>query len=714
MPIPSLQRQKETCLMQRSRGFGHGVAVSKSCYNTVIVLSVVWWDCCKPTNSCRDWAFSNSGLEAGLPAFQLPMFSKCDAPLNALPKGDLCDMIRHVCGAFTNQWAVVQIELLAKVGWHLPRNVTLELHQVLHLPRSVTLELHKVLHLPRNVTLELYQVLRRPRKVTLELHQVLRLPHKVTLELHQVLHWPRKVTLELHQVLGLPRKVTIEPHQLLHLPRKVIDNARSNRCHPPTSPNTAHATNNDIATFHRKFPKTDQTSFPMRSDHDPTMIRPWSENDPTMIRPWNRQSATRLATEVTFQARHEHFSIEKYNVSHPILHSNIHHVLRLPQKVTLELHQVLHRPRKVTLELHQVLRLPHKVTLELHQVLHWPRKVTLELHQVLGLPRNVKSELHQVLRLPRKMTRLLYPPRIWNVIYNARSNRCHPPTSPNTATATKNDTATATCHRTFPKTDQTSFPMRGRSDHDLTMIRPCHEKWHLNFTKYWDLNIANRSKKEFPTLRRPFVLSGPEKTPMTWTLTGYDFGPLGRQRLKFSIFWSPHWSPPKSESQLKSEGLWKCRVVWKAPCHGSFRCDVGVKTWPGLPRGKFCQYDAYIASNHVQMVFVDDILCWQQQFLLQNVIFVSKLATSSWFTTSSSCTTTREPFYSDLSWPPFLDLCSCGGSMKGRSIPRDLGSRNCNPATAPRCGLPWFTCHSSHPQFLFFFCLENKGKYHFV
>ena len=40
--------------------------------NTVIVLPVVLSDCCKPTNTCRDWAFSNSGLEAGLPAFQLP------------------------------------------------------------------------------------------------------------------------------------------------------------------------------------------------------------------------------------------------------------------------------------------------------------------------------------------------------------------------------------------------------------------------------------------------------------------------------------------------------------------------------------------------------------------------------------------------------------------------------------------------------------------
>ena len=72
------------------------------------------------------------------------------------------------------------------------------------------------------------------------------------------------------------------------------------------------------------------------------------------------QTATRLATEVTFRAHHEHFSIEKYNVSRPILHSHIHQVLRLPRKVTFELHQVLHLPRKVTVELHQVLHLSQK------------------------------------------------------------------------------------------------------------------------------------------------------------------------------------------------------------------------------------------------------------------------------------------------------------------------------------------------------------------
>ena len=86
----------------------------------------------------------------------------------------------------------------------------------------------------------------------------------------------------------------------------------------------------------------------------------------------------------------------------------------------------------------------------------------------------VTIQPHQILRLPRKMTRLLYRPHIWNVISNARSNRCHHPTSPNTAPATKNDTAKF--QRKCSKTGETSFPMRGRSEHDPTMIRPWKRK----------------------------------------------------------------------------------------------------------------------------------------------------------------------------------------------------------------------------------------------
>ena len=112
-------------------------------------------------------------------------------------------------------------------------------------------------------------------------------------------------------------RVTIQPHQIPRLPHKMtrmldrrhiwnlISNARSNRYHDPTSPSTAPATKNDTARFQRKSPKTGETSFPMRgrSDHDPSMIRAWSEHDPTM----KTQTATRLASEVTFPAHHEHF-----------------------------------------------------------------------------------------------------------------------------------------------------------------------------------------------------------------------------------------------------------------------------------------------------------------------------------------------------------------------------------------------------------------------
>ena len=128
---------------------------------------------------------------------------------------------------------------------------------------------------------------------------------------------------------------------------------------------------------------------------------------------------------------------------------------------------------------------------------------------------------HQMLRLPRKMTRVIDPRDIWNVIYNARNNRHHPPTSPNTAPATQN--CIPKSKKNLPKTVEASFPMRGRFEHDPTMklqnwTRPfaeltfppsathfvlkitafrapaiypdfteycaCHKKWHSKITKY--------------------------------------------------------------------------------------------------------------------------------------------------------------------------------------------------------------------------------------
>ena len=69
MPIPSLQLQKRNVSNVKKPSVLSRSYVFKICYNAVIVLSVVLWDCCKPTNTFRDWAFSNSGLEVACQPF---------------------------------------------------------------------------------------------------------------------------------------------------------------------------------------------------------------------------------------------------------------------------------------------------------------------------------------------------------------------------------------------------------------------------------------------------------------------------------------------------------------------------------------------------------------------------------------------------------------------------------------------------------------------
>ena len=115
----------------------------------------------------------------------------------------------------------------------------------------------------------------------------------------------------------------------------VISNAHSYSQHPPTSPNTAPATQNEsqdcsashmkrylqcaeqqstpsnltkYCACHAKWPPQIRQKFAENSWNAISNARPireWSDHDPRMIRPWTRQSATRRATEVTFHTRQE-------------------------------------------------------------------------------------------------------------------------------------------------------------------------------------------------------------------------------------------------------------------------------------------------------------------------------------------------------------------------------------------------------------------------
>ena len=76
MPIPSLQLQKKPVCIQRSRGFGHGVVVSRTCWGIFRSPMCSMW----PLQN-NEWFWRLSFYPrwvVGLPAFQLPMFAKCD------------------------------------------------------------------------------------------------------------------------------------------------------------------------------------------------------------------------------------------------------------------------------------------------------------------------------------------------------------------------------------------------------------------------------------------------------------------------------------------------------------------------------------------------------------------------------------------------------------------------------------------------------------
>ena len=66
-------------------------------------------------------------------------------------------------------------------------------------------------------------------------------------------------------------------------------------------------------------------------------------------------------------------------------------------------------------------------------------RITYETSFTMRGATGITLQLHQILRLPRKMNLMIDPYHIWNVIYNARSNSQHPPTSPNTAPATQHE-----------------------------------------------------------------------------------------------------------------------------------------------------------------------------------------------------------------------------------------------------------------------------------
>ena len=319
--------------------------------------------------------------------------------------------------------------------------------------------------------------MRWSRKVTHEIHQMLRLPRKVTHELHQMLRLPRKtlswvsllsyetsftvrgatgITLQPQQILRLPRKMNlmIDPHHIWN----VIYNARSNRHHPPTSPNTAPAKQNECHDWSffrmkRHLQCAEQQASPSNLTKYCACHAKWIS---WLIRITYETSFTmRGATGITLQPhqilrlpRKMNLMIDPHHIWNVIYNarSNRHHPPTSPNTAPAkqnECHDWSASHMKRHLQCAK-LQASHS-NLTKHCACHpkwisWLIRITYETPFTMRGATGINLQPHQILRLPRKRNVMIDPHHIWNVIYNARSNRHQSPTSPNTAPTTQNCT----------------------------------------------------------------------------------------------------------------------------------------------------------------------------------------------------------------------------------------------------------------------------------
>ena len=326
----------------------------------------------------------------------------------------------------------------------------------------------------------------------------------------------------------------------------VIYNARNNKSHPPTSPNTAPAMQNESHDWSASHMKRHlQCAEQQESSSNFTKYcachAKWIS---WLIRiTYERSFTMRGATRVILQLhqilrlpRKMNLMIDPHHIWNVIYNarSNKSHPPTSPNTAPAtqnESHDWSASHMKRHLQCAEQQESSSNLTKYCACHEKWISCWILFTHETLFAMRGATSNIpqpHQILRLPRKMNPMLNSLHTWNAIYNARSERQHPPTSPNTAPATKNDLPKS--EKNLVKTDETSFPMRDRSendprpfrawsDHENAKLNPprrrgyfrarqkqillkittfrapaiipnfteycaCHEKWHFNFTKY--------------------------------------------------------------------------------------------------------------------------------------------------------------------------------------------------------------------------------------
>ena len=266
-------------------------------------------------------------------------------------------------------------------------------------------------------------------------------------------------TLQPHQILRLPRKMNfvyfmIDPHHIWN----VTYNARSNRHHPPTSPNTAPATQNeshDWSASHMKrhLQCAEQQASPSNLTKYCACHAKWISW--LMHITFETSFTMRGATVNTLQPhqilrlpRKMNLMIDAHHIWNVIYNarSNSQHPPTSPNTAPAtqnESHDWCTSHLKRHLQCAEQQSTPSNLTkyCACHaKWISWLMHITFETSFTMRGATVNTLQPHQILRLPRKMNLMIDAHHIWNIIYNARSNRHQLPTSPNTAPATQNCT----------------------------------------------------------------------------------------------------------------------------------------------------------------------------------------------------------------------------------------------------------------------------------
>ena len=246
----------------------------------------------------------------------------------------------------------------------------------------------------------------------------------------------------------------IDPHHIWN----VIYNARSNSQHPATSPNTAPATQNeshDWSTSHMKrhLQCAEQQASPSNftnygachAKRISWLIHITYETSFTMC---GATGITLQPHQILHLPRKMNLMIDPHHIWNVIYNarSNRHHLPTSPitaPATQKESHDWSTSHMKRHLQCAEQQASPSNLTKYctcLAKWISWLIRITYETSFTMHGATGISVQPHQILRLPRKRSVMIDPHHIWNVIYNARSDRHHPATSPNTAPATQNCT----------------------------------------------------------------------------------------------------------------------------------------------------------------------------------------------------------------------------------------------------------------------------------